>query len=45
MLFDYSPDKAKDERFSNALVIVPLPKLKALRNSKMDASLKIKTRQ
>ena len=41
MWFDFNPDKAKEDRFSNALAIVPLPKLKALRNSKMDASLKI----
>ena len=40
MLFDYFPDKAKDERFSNALVIVPLPKLKALTNSRISEFLR-----
>ena len=41
MRFDYYPDKAKEDRFSNALAIVPLPKLKALTSSRKDTTLKI----
>ena len=41
MRFDYYPDKAKEDRFSNALAIVPLPKLKALKSSRKDTTLNI----
>ena len=41
MRFDYYPDKAKEDRFSNALAIVPLPKSKALTNSRTDTTMKI----